>query len=353
MIESLTGTLIAKSTLTFSQSSMYLTDQSFDDLLRRVVSAVLKRGRLTSPTKGKARELTGVLLKLTNPRARLSLAEKRSVTFSALGELFWYLSKKNSLEFIEYYIAKYKEFSDDGRSVWGAYGPRLFKMRGHDQIQNVITLLRKKRDSRRAAIQLFNAEDLAQDHEDVPCTCSLQFLIRDDRLHMFTMMRSNDAYLGLPHDVFTLTMMQEVVARSLGVELGTYSHAVGSLHVYTKNEAEARAYLDQGWQEKASMPPMPEGDPFAAIPAVLRAEGRLRKGESIDVSKLKLDDYWKDLVRLLQVYRHFRDKKPASIGDVQKEMSSRVYDPLIDFKRASVSRQVTKNGKKSSAPRDR
>jgi thymidylate synthase len=37
---------------------------------------------------------------------------------------------------------------------------------------------------------------------------------------MVTTMRSNDAYLGLPHDVFCFTMLQEIIARSLGREIG-------------------------------------------------------------------------------------------------------------------------------------
>lgn len=37
-------------------------------------------------------------------------------------------------------------------------------------------------------------------------------------------MRSNDAYLGFPHDVFFFTMIQELVARSLGIRVGDYHH---------------------------------------------------------------------------------------------------------------------------------
>lgn len=320
---------------------MYLADKSLDDLFNRVLRRILKHGRVTAPRKGKARELTGVLLKLTNPRARLSLAEKRSVTFSALGELLWYMAKTKSLDFIKYYIPVYAESSDDGRTVHGAYGPRLFDMRGHDQMNNVLSLLSNQRDSRRAAIQLFDAADLARDYKDIPCTCSLQFLVRDDRLHMVTMMRSNDAYLGLPHDVFTFTMIQEFMARRLGVELGTYMHSVGSLHLYERHVGEAKAYLDQGWQEKRTMAPMPVGDPTDALAEVMKAERRLREGRTLDVASLPLADYWKDLVRLLQVYRHFLDGDPKAIATVSAAMASRVFEPLIDYKRRSAARRAS------------
>ena len=132
------------------------------------------------------------------------------------------LAKTNSLEFISYYLSRYQDESEDGRTVYGAYGPRLFKLRGINQINNIRRLL-KKRDSRRAVIQLFDAKDIAKRHKDVPCTCTMQFMVRRRRLHLLTNMRSNDAFIGLPHDIFAFTMLQEIMARSLGLELGTYS----------------------------------------------------------------------------------------------------------------------------------
>src|SRR6267143_618950 len=43
---------------------------------------------------------------------------------SPLGELMWYLSASNALDFIQYYIPQYPEFSDDGCTLNGAYPTR-------------------------------------------------------------------------------------------------------------------------------------------------------------------------------------------------------------------------------------
>ena len=75
---------------------------------------------------------------------------------------------------------------------------------------------------------------------------------------MFTNMRSNDAFIGLPHDIFAFTMIQEIVARALKLEPGTYSHAVGSLHLYKTNRDAARKYLKEGWQSTVVMPRCPK-----------------------------------------------------------------------------------------------
>jgi thymidylate synthase len=305
--------------------------QTLDDLMHEVLTCLLEQPADVKATRGSFSEIIGASLHLKDPRARLSLTETRGKPFSALGELLWYLSKSNELAFIEFYLKQYREESDDGRTVYGGYGPRLFSMRGnHDQIANVITLLKAKPSSRRAVIQLFDADDIAADHKEVPCTCTLQFLLRKDCLHMFTSMRSNDAFIGLPHDVFAFTMLQEMLARSLSVEPGTYSHAVGSLHLYEERREATQRYLNEGWQStKHPMPPMPDGDPWSSIKAVLQAEARIRSEEDFDISALRLDPYWLDLIRLLRVHERFKRNDYPAIRKILNDVSSPAYHYYI------------------------
>src|SRR5437879_735593 len=65
-----------------------------------------------------------------NARARLSRSENRGKSFSALGELLWYLSGRNDLSFIKEYVAAYEKDADRDGTIHGGYGPRLFAMRG-------------------------------------------------------------------------------------------------------------------------------------------------------------------------------------------------------------------------------
>ena len=84
--------------------SLLISRVTLDDVMRCALQELLGRGEPVSPSKGDCRELRGVLLEITNPRARLSRSESRGQAFSCLGELCWYLSGANELEFIEYYI---------------------------------------------------------------------------------------------------------------------------------------------------------------------------------------------------------------------------------------------------------
>jgi thymidylate synthase len=178
-------------------------------------------------------------------------------------------------------------------------------------------------------LQLFDAADLAASHKEIPCTCTLQFLIRNGRLHLVTYMRSNDAYIGLPHDVFAFTMLQEILARTLGVQLGPYKHLVGSLHLYDRNRDAAAQYLREGIQGHVLMPRMPNGDPWPSIATLLRIERRLRMGKDVDRDVLLLPAYWADLVRLLQIHQRFKHHKGHGVSAIRDQMCTRVYDAFI------------------------
>ncbi|MDB5283954.1 MAG: hypothetical protein JWO06_3029, partial [Bacteroidota bacterium] len=183
---------------------------TLDDLMNDVFEDLLSRPFDVTPTRGISSEIIGASLNLKNPLARLSRTETKGKAFSAIGELLWYLSKNNSLEFIKHYIPDYADESEDGLTIYGGYGPRLFNLRGEiNQIANVIALLKEKPFSRKAVIQLFDGQDINEAHDEIPCTCTMQFFIRHCKLHMYTTMRSNDAFKGLPHDVFAFTMLQE------------------------------------------------------------------------------------------------------------------------------------------------
>lgn len=126
---------------------------SLDDVLIELYKALLAtNGRNEGGTRGPTKELLGVTLRIENPRARLSRSEDRGKPFSALGELLWYLSGSDRLDFIEPYVPRYKEDAVDG-VLPGAYGPRLLAKGGSiNQIANITNLLRAKPGSRRAVI---------------------------------------------------------------------------------------------------------------------------------------------------------------------------------------------------------
>jgi thymidylate synthase len=301
-----------------------------DDLMRAAITKILRTGEAMHPSRGSTRDIHGAVLTLTNPRARLSQSEGRGRLFSCLGELTWYLSKKNDVDSISYYIPAYAEYDENGL-VQGGYGPRLFAFDEVDQVDYIIETLRKRPDSRRAVIQLFDHSDVTTKHLDVPCTCSLQFLVRGGQLQLIVFMRSNDAWLGLPHDIFCFTMLQELIANAVGVPVGSYIHIAGSLHLYEKDIPKARLFLKEGWQSTThQMPEMPLGDQRAAADQMVAAEEAIRA--SSDLAKFNYGNlpYWSDLTKLLAIYTLIKRKDVDAVRGLQSAMSSTSYDVFID-----------------------
>lgn len=149
-------------------------------------------------------------------------------------EAAWILSGSNMLSDITPFMKNYGKFSDEGLFMRGAYGPKVI-----DQIPYVVSTLVNDRDSRQAVINIWR--ERPGPSKDIPCTVSLQFLIRKNKLHLVATMRSQDIVLGYTYDVFTFSMiayavglaLQEVSEEFDNVELGDLCVNAGSLHLYS------------------------------------------------------------------------------------------------------------------------
>lgn len=219
-----------------------LVGASVNELFCHAVQAVAADGRQVSPRGQATRELLDARLRLTRPRARLVHLPPARVLNPAFAaaETVWIMSGTDA-PWIFDYNERLRKYADDG-VLRGAYGPRIRSWGGYvDQLQRVLTTLKDDPDSRRAVVQLYDPIRDAEGHRDVPCTLGYRFHIRDGRLHMSTTMRAQDVWIGLPYDLFAATVLHELMAGWLGVELGDYHHHVDSLHIYERDLDNAAA----------------------------------------------------------------------------------------------------------------
>ena len=311
---------------------MEIAKDSIDDILVDLYQYIREAGTPNVSGKGPSTDTIGVTLRLSNPRARLSRSRSRGKPFSALGELLWYLSGSDKASFIGPYHGYYTK-KGKPEIVADAYGPRL---RGRlpekgfdiDQFKNtVIDKLAKNTGSRNAVVQIYDATD-AKLKGDKPCTTTFQFHVREGKLHMTTTMRSNDAYIGVPHDIFCFTMLQEIVAAHLDLELGEYVHFVGSMHIYEEHNDLVTTYLKEGYHKVTQMPVMPKGDALADFDRLLDIEASIRNGEKVDPSRLDIDPYYQDLTRLLLT--NFRSDDPEEMELALAGIHHREYHTYMD-----------------------
>ncbi|QVQ53374.1 thymidylate synthase [Spiractinospora alimapuensis] len=213
---------------------------SANELFAAAVSAVSWHGASTAPRGLETSEVLGAHLCLTQPRRRLvELAPVRVVNPAfAAAEAIWILSGSDAA-WIYDYNDRLRDFADEG-VLLGAYGPRLRRWNGRlDQLERVRDLLCRDPQTRRAVIQLYDPGRDSSEHKDVPCTLGFRFYLRDGRLQMHTTMRSQDLWLGFCYDLFTFTVIHELMAHWVGAELGDYHHHVDSLHLYAQHQPDA------------------------------------------------------------------------------------------------------------------
>lgn len=282
-----------------------------------------------SPRGNTCREHLNRTFIVSQPRERVCFAPARRPNIVRhFAETLWYLGGSDELEHIAYYVPSMWQLMSDSRHLTGtAYGPRIFGIDGFgaSQWQRVHRLLAgEDPDSKRACIQVFSSNELAiERNADVACPLALQFILRSGRLHLTAYMRANDALHGILNDVFSFTLLQELMARGLHVGLGDYCHVVGSMHVNDADAVRVREILAEyalSGRDVAMypFPSMPNGDNLRFMPAVLAYEHQLRTrpGTPFPPREQRFEElpaYWKQVLLLFAIYSGLTRNREADL----------------------------------------
>ena len=303
--------------------------RSLGEMQQWVLDRLLSRGATSAPRGLTTLELPPTQFLLLNPRRRILTSKVRRWSLPlALGEFCWHVSGSNEVAALGYYSNRWHDFADHEGTIRGScYGHRIFQANGGaSQWEAARTLLRHDPSTRRAVLLI--SQPLAESDvsaKDVACATSMQLLMRNGRLDALVHMRSNDAFWGLPYDVFLFTMLQELLAAELNVKLGLYYHSVGSLHLYNRHVPIARAVVDDDTWSDLEMPKLSHYDELATF---LSAERGLRLA---DLNALRLVEglsgYWRELAEVLKYYSLVKQNRESS-GILARHSR---YQGLLEF----------------------
>lgn len=296
--------------------------KTWDTLYGRILADVLANGSDVpagrSLSVGSARatkELLNYSFQLSNPRDRLLFNPVCSFNLpAAIGRFAWIMSGSDRLSDVEYYDSKARRFSDDGLTIPGSCdGARLLNPRpGFNQLERIIRLLAAEPGGRRGVATIYHPEDAGRSSRDIPCHIALAYNVRDGGLQATTIMRSSNALKVLPYDLFLMSLLAEVVACTLGVELHGYYQFAVSIHVYLDDVPQAEAASAQFSQVGVAMPAMPKGDALDNIARLLEVEREVRRlhvlpdDTWIDSATQRIGDtlvpYWQEFAHLLLIH---------------------------------------------------
>lgn len=196
------------------------------------------------------------------PRERVLWNEKRDANpFFHFFESLWMLDGRRDVAFPARFAKKIVDYSDDTRSLNGAYGYRWRRQFGRDQIKVIAKRLRENPDDRRCVLQMWDAgSDLGSSSKDVPCNTNVFFAISPDgRLDMTVCNRSNDIVWGcFGANAVHFSFLQEYLASWIGVEVGRYWQMANNLHLYDFNRNQVSTVLPE-WESDGAEEPYNAG----------------------------------------------------------------------------------------------
>lgn len=192
---------------------------------------------------GPTKEILHAAISIEDPKQRwvVSRDPPLNVAF-ALAEVVWIISGRRDLAFLEFWNSRLPDFVGPGPQLHGAYGHRLREHLGLDQLERAYEALNHNTDTRQVILQIWDSimdfphTDGTPIDQDVPCNVISMPKIRDGRLEWMQIIRSNDLFLGVPHNFVQFTCLQEVMAGWLDIECGSYNQISDSLHLYDRDE---------------------------------------------------------------------------------------------------------------------
>ena len=220
-----------------------LVCQSFSDSYHGLNQYILNDGIKTESRLGPTYEILNFKTVIQNPLYRCTVSLNRNINiFFHLAESIWVITGRNDLEFMEIFNSRFQKFSDDGKTLHGAYGKRLRKWNNAksneilDQLFKISSLLNSDPDLRRSVISFWDPLlDLGNSSKDIPCNTQLVLRVKDNDLYLTIFNRSNDLHWGYIANIFQFSFLGEIISLLLNKNYSTQTHFSQSLHIYTEN----------------------------------------------------------------------------------------------------------------------
>lgn len=154
-------------------------------------------------------------------------------------------------ETLDEFILKIKNDNDFAKK-WGELGPvygyewRHFDGNNKyvDQLARVINEIKENPNSRRLIVNAWQAA-YVDDMALPPCHTMFQFYVNDGKLSCQLYQRSADAFLGVPFNIASYSLLTMMIAQVCGLKLGEFVHTFGDCHIYSNHLEQIKLQLSR------------------------------------------------------------------------------------------------------------
>jgi thymidylate synthase len=176
------------------------------------------------------------------------LTTKKLHIKSIIYELLWFLRGDTNVRYLnEHGVTIWDEWADEKGDLGRVYGAQWRDWRGEngvrvDQIDNLITQIKKNPNSRRLIVSAWNPAEIDQ-MALPPCHVLFQLYVQDGELSCQLYQRSADLFLGVPFNIASYALLTIMVAQVVDLKPGDFVHTFGDLHLYQNHLEQAREQL--------------------------------------------------------------------------------------------------------------
>lgn len=200
---------------------------------------------------------------------------------SVIAELIWIIQGHTNVRWLQKRKVRiWNDWCDENGDLGPVYGHQLRAFASGDafpvdQLQRIITQIRENPTSRRHVITLWNPCDLDK-MALPPCHgIVIQFNVCDGYLDLLMHQRSADAFLGVPFNITSYSILLSMVAQVTGYTPRYFVHSIGDLHIYTNHMKQV--------QEQLTRDPMP-------LPS-LCLDPTVKEIDDFSISSVKIENY--------------------------------------------------------------
>ena len=129
--------------------------------------------------------------------------------------------------------------------LWRSFGGEYPQVNGIDQIARLVREITENPNSRRLLVSGWDPR-VCDDVALPPCHTFFQFKVESGKtLHCQLYQRSADAFLGVPFNISSYTLLTHLVAHVCGLEVGDFIHTFGDLHIYSNHLEQVNELLSR------------------------------------------------------------------------------------------------------------
>lgn len=169
---------------------------------------------------------------------------------SIIHELLWFLQGNTNIGYLhDNKVTIWDEWADADGNLGPVYGKQwrawqTAEGKTIDQISELVAQIKSNPDSRRLIVSAWNVGEISK-MALPPCHLLFQFYVANGRLSCQLYQRSADAFLGVPFNIASYSLLVHMIAQQCGLEVGEFIWTGGDCHIYTNHLEQVNLQLSR------------------------------------------------------------------------------------------------------------